>query len=49
MNTWVALLKREWLEHRGGFLWAPLSVLALLVVVALLITFTVRLMPQILE
>ncbi len=36
MNTWLALFKREWLEHRGGFGWAPVGVLGVLVVIVLL-------------
>lgn len=29
MKSWIALLKREYLEHRGAFLWLPLGLLAL--------------------
>ena len=37
MNTWIALCKREWLEHQGGFAWAPLGLLGALVVLTLLV------------
>lgn len=36
MTRWWALCKREWLEHRGGFAWAPLTVLVLMFGAALL-------------
>ena len=39
MSTWWALCWREWLEHRGGFGWAPLAVLALMISAALLAIF----------
>jgi len=29
MRLWMTLLRREWWEHRGGFLWTPLAILAL--------------------
>ncbi|MEE2782741.1 MAG: hypothetical protein VYE04_05255 [Pseudomonadota bacterium] len=32
MKVYAALLKREWLEHRGAFIWSPLVVFALIVV-----------------
>ena len=38
MNIWVALLKREWWEHRGGLGWAPLATLALIVVFLMVLT-----------
>ena len=37
MNTWIALCKREWLEHKGGFAWAPLGLLGALIVLTLLV------------
>jgi ABC-2 type transport system permease protein len=40
MNTWMALFKREWLEHRGGFGWAPVAMLGVLVI-AVFLGFTV--------
>lgn len=40
MSTWQALLKREWLEHRGGYLWAPV-VIATAIAFVLLIGLTV--------
>ncbi|MFK7913822.1 MAG: hypothetical protein AB8B93_07895 [Pseudomonadales bacterium] len=35
MSVWWALCRREWLEHRGGYGWAPLVVLALMLCAAL--------------
>jgi ABC-2 type transport system permease protein len=32
MKVFVALLKREWWEHRGVFIWSPLVIFALIVV-----------------
>jgi ABC-2 type transport system permease protein len=32
MKTWAALLKREYLEHRGSFVWFPRGILILLTV-----------------
>ncbi len=40
MSTWKALFKREWLEHRGGYLWAPV-VIATVIAFVLLIGLTV--------
>ena len=37
MNSFVGLCRREWLEHRGGFLWAPTSVGAVIVVAVVLV------------
>ncbi|MYH16087.1 MAG: hypothetical protein F4149_13040 [Gammaproteobacteria bacterium] len=37
MNSFVGLCRREWLEHRGGFLWAPASVAAVIVVAVVLV------------
>ncbi|NKB98658.1 MAG: hypothetical protein GKR90_09240 [Pseudomonadales bacterium] len=36
MNTFVNLLKREYLEHYGAFLWSPVVVLALIVIFGLM-------------
>jgi ABC-2 type transport system permease protein len=36
MNAFVALLQREWWEHRAGFFWAPLAILAIVVLIAVL-------------
>lgn len=38
MNVLVALIRREYLEHRGAFLWSPFFVLALIVVLGLTIS-----------
>lgn len=46
MNTWLALFKREWLEHRGGFGWAPVGVFGVLVVVVLLGLLTAEVIPE---
>ena len=35
MKSFVGLLKREWLEHRSAFVWAPASVLLIMLVAAL--------------
>ena len=37
MNSFIGLCRREWLEHRGGFLWAPTSVGAVIVVAVVLV------------
>ena len=37
MNSFIGLCRREWLEHRGGFLWAPASVAAVIVVAVVLV------------
>ncbi|PJA42965.1 MAG: hypothetical protein CO182_00975, partial [Lysobacterales bacterium CG_4_9_14_3_um_filter_62_6] len=36
MNAFVTLLKREFWEHRGGFLWAPLVVISVFVMITLM-------------
>ena len=36
-RTWLTLLRREWWEHRGGFFWAPLAVLGLVLLAATLV------------
>ena len=36
MKPFVTLLKREWWEHRAGFLWTPLALLGVFLLVALL-------------
>ena len=36
MSGFIGLCRREWLEHRGGFLWAPASVAAVIVVAVVL-------------
>lgn len=33
MNLWLALIRREWLEHRGALGWTPLAVLAVFMTV----------------
>lgn len=38
MSAFWALCRREWLEHRGGFGWAPLAVLGLMICVAITAT-----------
>ncbi|MCR9278715.1 MAG: hypothetical protein NXH85_12145 [Pseudomonadaceae bacterium] len=40
MNTWKALIKREWLEHRGGYLWAPIAI-AIVIALVLILGLTV--------
>ena len=37
MSGFIGLCRREWLEHRGGFLWAPASVAAVIVVAVVLV------------
>lgn len=37
MNSFIGLCRREWLEHRGGFLWAPASVAAVIVAAVVLV------------
>ena len=37
MNSFIGLCRREWLEHRGGFLWAPASVAAIIAVAVMLV------------
>ena len=37
MSGFIGLCRREWLEHRGGFLWAPASVAAVIVVAVALV------------
>ena len=37
MSGFIGLCRREWLEHRSGFLWAPASVAAVIVVAVTLI------------
>lgn len=37
MSGFMGLCRREWLEHRSGFLWAPASVAAVIVVAVTLI------------
>ena len=37
MNGFIGLCRREWLEHRGGFLWPPASVAAVIVVAVVLV------------
>ena len=37
MGGFIGLCRREWLEHRGGFLWAPASVAAVIVVAIALV------------
>ena len=40
MSRFIGLCRREWLEHRGGFLWAPASVAAIIAsALALLLIF----------
>lgn len=36
-RVWLTLLRREWWEHRGGFFWAPLAVLVLVLLAATLV------------
>lgn len=36
MKTFVTLLKREYWEHRGGFLWAPFAVVAVFLLITLM-------------
>ncbi|PIV36598.1 MAG: hypothetical protein COS34_01235 [Lysobacterales bacterium CG02_land_8_20_14_3_00_62_12] len=36
MNAFVTLLQREFWEHRGGFLWAPLVVISVFVMITLM-------------
>jgi ABC-2 type transport system permease protein len=36
VKTFLTLLRREWWEHRGGFLWAPAALLGVIVLIALL-------------
>lgn len=38
MNSFVGVLKREWLEHRAGFIWGPASVLVLILLIGLMAT-----------
>ncbi|MEZ5558954.1 MAG: hypothetical protein R3E86_10515 [Pseudomonadales bacterium] len=35
MNVWPALLRREFQEHKAGFFWTPLAILALVAVLGL--------------
>jgi ABC-2 type transport system permease protein len=36
MQTWLTLLRREWWEHRSGFLWTPLATAALVILASAL-------------
>ena len=36
MRTWLNLLRREWWEHRSGFLWTPVATAALVILASAL-------------